>query len=382
MDPAGAKRRGTTRQARVTRCVAPPCRRQLRSAGGRRQRRRRIYAFPHTHSEILSRGVATPEMTPGFPQAPAPHLPFTTFTIQKTDMKRGDVIGTFFVAMTAVGAYLYYKKDAVKESPAAVAAMVGTTGDNTITIQQRWEMPGELKEVSANVWAGNGLMGLVEDNHGIIYLYNLASRSVERRIEFSANGDYEGLTLVGSTWYVLRSDGTVFEVTERGNDKPEVKSYKGPFGDAPDCESLTYDAANKRLLVGVKERDPNDPVRKGVYTFNLSNKTFGAAAYYIAAGAEGTEIADKGKKKKRGTDLRPSDIALAPNGGLYVLNGPEAELLLTDESGNVERVIALDKSIFPQPEGICFSPSGDLYISSEAGRKKGVGMLAQVRVNP
>jgi hypothetical protein len=33
--------------------------------------------------------------------------------------------------------------------------------------------------------------------------------------------------------------------------------------------------------------------------------------------------------------------------------------------GNVEHAIYLDESIFPQPEGITFSPHGDLYISNE-----------------
>ena len=45
-------------------------------------------------------------------------------------------------------------------------------------------------------------------------------------------------------------------------------------------------------------------------------------------------------------------------------------MILTRE-GTKKDLIELDDKLFLQPEGICFTPSGDLYISSEGDDKKG-----------
>ena len=286
-------------------------------------------------------------------------------------MKRGDVIGVILVLCTVLGLYFYYGK----AKPAAAVAAARSGG---LRVEQRWNLPEELREVSAIAWAGKNRIACVQDNDGIIYFFDLGSGRISERLTFAGKGDFEGLTIVGNMYYVLRSDGTLFEV-EPGGDRPKVRTYQGPFSNHNDCESLSYDAARNRLLIGVKENDLSDPERKGVYAFDLAGKQFSTqAAYYI--GRKDGAAERKGKKKKAGS-IRPSDLTLAPNGnGLYVLDGPRAELLLTDATGTVQRVVELDKSVFPQPEGLCFSPSGELYLSSEGG-KKGKGVLARVKLD-
>jgi len=46
-------------------------------------------------------------------------------------------------------------------------------------------------------------------------------------------------------------------------------------------------------------------------------------------------------------------------------------LIILNPKGEIEDLIPLDPKIFRQPEGICFSPNGDLYISSEGKGKSG-----------
>jgi hypothetical protein len=41
-------------------------------------------------------------------------------------------------------------------------------------------------------------------------------------------------------------------------------------------------------------------------------------------------------------------------------------LTVFDRTGHLKNVIALDKRIFQQPEGMCFDQYGNLFISNEA----------------
>ena len=46
-------------------------------------------------------------------------------------------------------------------------------------------------------------------------------------------------------------------------------------------------------------------------------------------------------------------------------------LIVMDRRGEILDIHALDIKLFRQPEGICFSPSGDLFISNEGQGGKG-----------
>lgn len=217
-------------------------------------------------------------------------------------------------------------------------------------------------------------MACIQDNKGIIYIYNLETRSVESRIDFAGKGDYEGLALVNQTFYVLRSDGFIFEV-EPGKGSPSVKTYDLPLDATNDTESLFYDRNKNRLLVAVKERDLTSADSKGVYSFDLVTKKMNQVAVMQIGAGHGSN----GKKGKKGSgNIKPSDLAIHPTTGeVYILNGPRSELIIAAANGEIKKTIQLDKKIFPQPEGLCFTAQGQLYISSE-GVKRGKGIIAKV----
>ena len=70
---------------------------------------------------------------------------------------------------------------------------------------------------------------------------------------------------------------------------------------------------------------------------------------------------------------------------MTVVNGNEIllvdskvhSLLKMDIKSNVLMFSELDSKKFPQPEGICISPEGNIYISSEGTRK---GYLYKMRL--
>jgi hypothetical protein len=236
---------------------------------------------------------------------------------------------SLFVLVFAAGFIFYMKKiykpknEPVANQPAATtpaASAAVTVSAPPAPAYQTWALPEELKEISANVFVDNNRMACVQDNDGIIYIYNLQSKQIDQQIAFAGNGDYEGLAFTGSTYYVLRSDGFLFEVQPNKDGKPTVKTYDLPFSEANDTESLFYDSANNRLLIAVKEKDLNDSKDKGVYGFDLAKKRLGAnAVFYIEGSVKDKSDKDeddkKDKKKKKKKEIKPSDIAIHPKTG-------------------------------------------------------------------
>ena len=66
--------------------------------------------------------------------------------------------------------------------------------------------------------------------------------------------------------------------------------------------------------------------------------------------------------------FKPSAATINPlTNELYILASVNKLLVVADRKGNVKDVYPLDPVTFNQPEGITFTPWGDLIISNEKG---------------
>jgi uncharacterized protein YjiK len=81
-----------------------------------------------------------------------------------------------------------------------------------LSITNKWDLPGELKEVSGIAYLDQDRFACIQDEDGIIFIYNRAEGKVEKRIEFAGPGDYEGITVNGNTAYIVRADGRLYKV--------------------------------------------------------------------------------------------------------------------------------------------------------------------------
>ena len=73
--------------------------------------------------------------------------------------------------------------------------------------------------------------------------------------------------------------------------------------------------------------------------------------------------------------IKPSAAAIDPvTKDLYVLCSVNKLLLILDAQGKVKDVIPLNPKIYKQPEGMTFTPGGDLIISNES-HEEGYGTL-------
>lgn len=258
------------------------------------------------------------------------------------------------------------KKDGKKKNDKGQNASVA---DNTsVRVFERWDMPSNLTEISGIALVSPTVFACVQDEVGEIFLYNTVTRRVEKSIRFSGAGDYEGIAVVGTTAWVMRADGLLFEVENFAGASPTVVEHPTSFTTAQDVEGLCLDEPRKRLLLAVKGKDPVSKDYRGVYPFDLATKKLLLTPVYKIDAADG-----KGKN----SGVQPSDIELHPRTGeLYILDGPASGLLILGPDGVERAHLKFSKRDFPQPEGIAITATGDLYISNEGG--KGIGTILKV----
>ena len=254
------------------------------------------------------------------------------------------------------------QKDATNKEP------IAPSGE--IRVRNKWQMPPELLEISGLSYIDAARFACVQDELGKIFIYNIRTSVIEKEIPFAAPGDYEGLAVVGESAWVLRADGTLFEVANF-NSKPEVKKINTHLTAQQNAEGLCYDKNNNRLLVAIKDEEPGNPDYKGIYSFDLGDRKMPEAPVFKI------DMKDKiflhaGKTRKKDQVIKPSAIAIHPaTGDIYVTDGPKAKLLVMNKSGRVEKLYQLNNRDFGQPEGITFSPGGELFISNEGSKSPG-----------
>ena len=245
-------------------------------------------------------------------------------------------------------------------------------GKQDYAIIEQWDLPRVLKEVSGIHYFEPDKIACVQDEDGTIFIYDLEKKEIEREIDFSGSGDYEGITVNGKDAYVLRSDGTLFEIMDF-LDIPEIVKYYPEIDHTVNFEGLCLRKNSGKLLMITKDEDVKDGI-KNVYSFDLKSKSFDKSIPYKLE-------TEKGIFKDYKGSFRPSEIEMNPKTGeYYVLDGKNPRLLILNSSFKVLRLIALDDDDFEQPEGISFDDNGRLFISNEAGKND--ANILEVQLNP
>lgn len=244
-----------------------------------------------------------------------------------------------------------------------------------IVIEKTWRLPKELEEISAIAFLEENKLACIQDEEGIVFVFNLESSNIEKKIPFALDGDYEGLAVHQGRIFILRADGTIYRISNVDT-KPQVDIFDTPFSAKNDMEGLFYDSSTNKLLISVKERDLNSKDYKGIYA--LDPQTMQLDEDPVVKIFSKDEIFTRQSKKKSRGSFFPSEIHRDPNSGeMMVLEAKEPRLLILDSQGNPKALHLLDREFFPQPEGLAFDASGNLYISTEGDP----GMIHRVKIN-
>lgn len=242
---------------------------------------------------------------------------------------------------------------------------------------QKWELPNELEEISGLSYFKKNELACVQDEDGYFFIYDLKKKSIVRKEKFGEKGDYEGVEVIADTAYVLKSNGHVsyFKVNQQGIG--EVFKLKTDLSAKNDAEGLGFIKAKKELLVACKENPGTKKVdiekSRSIYRITIADKKFKKKPKYVIDGKSYSKmLEDKGFSKKKHKPFKPSGVAVHPKTNfVYVIGTVGKMLIILTPDGIINDLVPLDPKIFRQPEGICFSPNGDLYISSEGKGKNG-----------
>ena len=255
--------------------------------------------------------------------------------------------------------------------------------------EQNLSLPRSLREVSGLGYLSDGELVMLNDELGVIYFFSVKTKEVTRKISFALPGDFEGVEVVGEKIYALKSDGVVFEVDNLEEEDSGMESFRTLLKESDDTEGLGYDSVTQTLLIACKEpgrvNDHSDRWR-AVFSFDLATKKLLPEATLIIDLAEVKTFlqatAKTEKEMKRAVEFevekkksfKPSAIAIHPiSGNFYVLASAGQLLLVLNREGRVLAAEHLSRNPFVQPEGICFAPNGDLFVSNEG--RDGLGTL-------
>ncbi len=246
-----------------------------------------------------------------------------------------------------------------------------------IVVAKKWDLPKVLSEISGLAYIDADRFACVQDEQGTIFIYNTATASIEKEIPFAGPGDYEGLTLVNETAWVVRADGHLYEVENISSSKPAIKEFSTHLTVDHNVEGLCYDKKNNRLLLAIKDAEPASKDYKGIYAFDLTNRKMPTEPVFKI---DLTNAVFSTSKSKKNDAIMPSAIGIHPiTGDMFVTDGRKAKLLVMDATGSIKKLYQLNSTEFSQAEGITFKPDGKMYISNE-GPKKPANIL-QVEIS-
>lgn len=250
-------------------------------------------------------------------------------------------------------------------------------------------LPASLREVSGLTLVDSTSVACIQDEKGSLFILNFTENKVTKKYDFHVAGDYEGIAKVGKTIFILRSDGTLFEVSDFETDDFSLKTYLTGIP-AKDNEGLCYDSSYNRLLIACKSnigKGSGNKDKRAIYGFDLATKTLIPEPVFDISLNEIKQFAanytfnptvkskKKGKAKQPDIKFRTSGICIHPvTKKLYLLSASDYLLFIFNMNGKIEHIEQLDGQLFNQAEGISFLENGDMLITNE-GQKRSPTLL-------
>jgi uncharacterized protein YjiK len=236
------------------------------------------------------------------------------------------------------------------------------------------KLPVELDEISGLAfYARDTSVFAIGDEFGWLYKIPLTAGKPIRKWKFSNEGDFEDLAMVDKVFYVLKSNGNIIAFTFDDHNKILTQQLDFPAS-GNEFEILFYDRHQFKLILICKDCETDKKKALTAFYFNLLYKR-----YDDSSSINVTPIANMiGEKKIK---FKPSAAAINPiTDELFIVSSVNKLLVVADRKGNPKQTYPIDGALFKQPEGITFTPEGDMIISNESA-DRGVANLLFFKYN-
>lgn len=264
-----------------------------------------------------------------------------------------------------------------------------TLGYNLEKANKEVKLSNELREISGLTYVPKKGLVAVQDEKGALYWLDKKG-NIDRVVDFSADGDYEGIAFEGNRLFVLRSDGVLFKIDHWKKDKKKTKTQviNTNLGEINDTEGLAYHSEKKQLWIACKGSatiGTKHDRKRAVYVYDLTLDSFFVEPLFTISHSQLKSFINKNmrqhssysyykkllRKEKPTMPLRPSAIAIHPiTQDIYLLCAVGSSLLVLDKNFVIKALCHLSDKTFEQPEGLAFNEKGDLFLSSEGRKRK------------
>jgi uncharacterized protein YjiK len=231
------------------------------------------------------------------------------------------------------------------------------------------KLPFELDEISGLAfYPRDSSVFAIGDEFGWLYKIPLTAGKSIQKWKFANEGDFEDLAMVDKVFYVLKSNGNIIAFTFDDHNQILKQQQDFPVS-GNEFEILYYDRHQFKLVLLCKDCETDKKKALTAFYFNLLNKHFDDSSSINV-----TSIANMiGEKKIR---FKPSAAAINPvTDELFIISSVNKLLVIADRKGNPKQTFPIDAALFKQPEGITFTPEGDMIISNESADRGAATLL-------
>ncbi|MEO6489107.1 MAG: SdiA-regulated domain-containing protein [Ferruginibacter sp.] len=225
------------------------------------------------------------------------------------------------------------------------------------------KLPTDVDEISGIAYypKDTSVFAIVDED-GMLFKIPIMNPNALKEWRFDKRRDYEDIVLIDSTFYILVSNGDI--VTVKFN-HDSISTTKANFSDQSkkvnEFESLYLDPDSDKLVMICKECE--EDTKKSFSSFSYDYKQ-PANGYMPFVTADAVPIARSIGQDK--FHVKASAAAVNPvTEDLYIISAVNKMIVITSKKGEFKKVYKLDPGIYKQPEGIAFTPQGDMIISNE-----------------
>lgn len=241
------------------------------------------------------------------------------------------------------------------------------TYTSDLIVLKTWELPDSLREISGISHLSDSKMACIQDEDGIIFIYDLNLGKVISEIKFGPRGDYESIRVIDSTAFIMESKGRVYKVSNFESDRRQIEKFTTEFNSSNDMESLDFHPTTNSFLTIPKEKNLSTHCKAfSIYKMNARNFKIAEDCFLTLTNKQAFFKAHR--SEFMAADFHASELSVHPHTSeIFILSSKPPKLLVISKEGLPKEFHLLNPEHFQQPEGLSFDSRGRMYISNEEG---------------